>query len=411
MSASANTQVHIPRPKVWQAFEKGSAHLWRKILNDPSLHRFGRIGQAQYGMDMYRGSKVLATAEWALPKDAKTLEFDGQTRVYRTSASPTTSMNWTRTGRNFELLSSFDKEDDTVPSRYPVSAITIKKTAGEYHFVTKNNTKPIALEASLNTAPNPLFVHRHLAVVKSLNVQSAGRVVEVYVGAQRLLGSKIPITSGNGSVRVLEFETPAVPLCWNVPNGVSALDQFKSAHFDLFSLLGTKFADNTAQAPIGFSLFLRPLAGTNGNKTIKSVGFSLSPKSLKAGVKAPIAGKYLVRLPGGKKTPLRGILFEVIGGEPTQKKNVAITAMAIYGGDNAERVDVKTINDVELSVLQCVSINVAIDGVTGLAATAKTETELWKIQQPTAKRSLDCGLPDLDALELFQTRELLCGNY
>lgn len=53
MSASANTQVHVPRPKVWQAFEKGSAHLWRKILKDPSLHRFGRNGQAQHGMDMF----------------------------------------------------------------------------------------------------------------------------------------------------------------------------------------------------------------------------------------------------------------------------------------------------------------------------------------------------------------------
>ena len=53
MSASANTQVHVPRPKVWQAFEKGSAHLWRKILQDPSLHRFGRNGQAQHGMDKF----------------------------------------------------------------------------------------------------------------------------------------------------------------------------------------------------------------------------------------------------------------------------------------------------------------------------------------------------------------------
>lgn len=53
MSESANTHVHIPRPKVWQAFEAGSVYLWRKILKDPSLHRFGRNGQAQYGMDMF----------------------------------------------------------------------------------------------------------------------------------------------------------------------------------------------------------------------------------------------------------------------------------------------------------------------------------------------------------------------
>jgi hypothetical protein len=59
MSASANTQVHVPRPKVWQAFEKGSAYLWRKILKDPSLHRFGRNGQAQHGMDMFGYLRLL----------------------------------------------------------------------------------------------------------------------------------------------------------------------------------------------------------------------------------------------------------------------------------------------------------------------------------------------------------------
>ena len=52
MSASASNQVHVPRPKVWQDFEKGSALLWRRILSDPSIHRFGRGGQKQHGMDM-----------------------------------------------------------------------------------------------------------------------------------------------------------------------------------------------------------------------------------------------------------------------------------------------------------------------------------------------------------------------
>ena len=53
MSASAYNRVHVPRPKLWQDFEKGSALLWRRLLNDPSIHRFGKNGQAQHGMDMY----------------------------------------------------------------------------------------------------------------------------------------------------------------------------------------------------------------------------------------------------------------------------------------------------------------------------------------------------------------------
>ncbi|MBY5337003.1 hypothetical protein HFO99_24340 [Rhizobium leguminosarum] len=339
----------------------------------------GRASISVFGLptqDGYLGGNspiMLATVEWALPADAKTLEFDGKTKVHRTSASPTTSMNWTRTGRNFELLSSFDEADDTTLSRHPVSAVTIKEINGAYRFATKNDAKALALEASLNTAPNPLYVHRHLAVVKSLNVQSAGRLVEVYAGAQRLLGDKVPISSGDGSIRVVEFETPAVPVCWNLANGVTGLDHFKSAHFDLFSLLGTKFTNNLAQAPIGLSLFLRPLAGTEGNKRITSISFSLAPKPVKSGASAPPAGQYSVALPTGMATPVRGIVLEVIGGEPNVARNAAVTATVIYGGGETRTIRANPITDVAFSVFNCASIDVVIDSISGISA----NTEFW----------------------------------
>lgn len=53
MAQTANSAVHIPPPADWQAFERGSAILWGRILKDDSLNRFGRSGQAQHGMDMY----------------------------------------------------------------------------------------------------------------------------------------------------------------------------------------------------------------------------------------------------------------------------------------------------------------------------------------------------------------------
>jgi tetratricopeptide (TPR) repeat protein/predicted nucleic acid-binding protein len=53
MSASANTKFHIQKPADWQGFERASAILWRYILDDDSIHCFGRSGQAQHGMDMF----------------------------------------------------------------------------------------------------------------------------------------------------------------------------------------------------------------------------------------------------------------------------------------------------------------------------------------------------------------------
>lgn len=53
MAASAYSQVQVSKPKNWQSFEEGSSILWRKILKDDSIHRFGRGGQAQHGMDMF----------------------------------------------------------------------------------------------------------------------------------------------------------------------------------------------------------------------------------------------------------------------------------------------------------------------------------------------------------------------
>lgn len=53
MAASAYSQVQVPKPKNWQDFELGSSILWRKILKDDSLNRFGRGGQEQHGMDMF----------------------------------------------------------------------------------------------------------------------------------------------------------------------------------------------------------------------------------------------------------------------------------------------------------------------------------------------------------------------
>lgn len=53
MAASAYSQVQVPKPKNWQDFEQGSSILWRKVLKDDSLNRFGRGGQEQHGMDMF----------------------------------------------------------------------------------------------------------------------------------------------------------------------------------------------------------------------------------------------------------------------------------------------------------------------------------------------------------------------
>lgn len=326
--------------------------------------------------DGYLGSNLpvmLATVEWALPTGASSLEFDGVVEVHRTSSSPTTSMNWSRTGRNFELVSSFDDQDDTNLLRHPVSEITVKEINGAYRFATKTGARPLALEASLNTAPNPLYIHRHLAVVKSLFVQSAGRNVEIYDKASRLLGSHIPITSGNGSIRVVEFETPAAPVCWNLPVAAVGLDQFKVARFDLFSILGAKFADDESKAPVGVSVFVRPLAGTDGNRRITSLSFRLSAPPLRAGIVASVAGMFTVTLPSGVNSTLRGIVLQILGHARNSPAPATVTAKAVYAGGETRDATVSILTPFEFCLLDSASIDLSFDAIVGLGG----NTEFW----------------------------------
>ncbi|MDH7785633.1 tetratricopeptide (TPR) repeat protein [Ochrobactrum sp. 19YEA23] len=46
------SQTQIKPPANWQDFESASVVLWGDILQDDGIHRFGRGGQAQYGLDL-----------------------------------------------------------------------------------------------------------------------------------------------------------------------------------------------------------------------------------------------------------------------------------------------------------------------------------------------------------------------
>jgi tetratricopeptide (TPR) repeat protein len=47
------TSVSIPRPKDWQAFERGARLLFEHALSDPAVQNNGRSGQRQYGVDIF----------------------------------------------------------------------------------------------------------------------------------------------------------------------------------------------------------------------------------------------------------------------------------------------------------------------------------------------------------------------
>ena len=48
----ALSQTQIQPPADWEAFERASLILWSDILQDEGIHRFGRGGQKQYGLDL-----------------------------------------------------------------------------------------------------------------------------------------------------------------------------------------------------------------------------------------------------------------------------------------------------------------------------------------------------------------------
>lgn len=167
------------------------------------------------------------------------------------SASPPTALNWTRTGRNSDLVHA---EPLTAggPTQIAVSDLNIVRAGAGFAF-SDARTGTRWLRPASSTYPSPLYVHRHFALLITHAAGGLGHALELNDGAFVITGIDAPVggSPGGRQGRLIEFEVPARPL------GAGPIDDdFKQAVFDIKAILR---ADAPAPEALGF--WIRPLAG------------------------------------------------------------------------------------------------------------------------------------------------------
>lgn len=230
-----------------------------------------------------------------LLRGAKTITLPRNATARVTSASPVTSMNWTRTGKHFDVLHAGQPDDSPLEPR-PTDQLVVRRGTGKYTFAQRDDDKnvPLSFEPASGRYPNPLHVHRHHALIVTQSTTGPGLPIEVFIEALRLFGREFSLQDGMSNVRLVEFETPALPLSF----AVAGTRMFDTAHFDLLSIGRT---DTTKLA--GFSLFLR-LLGDGATKPFTSLVLSVAFISPTQTQKCLLTIKPTETSP---KPPLRGL--------------------------------------------------------------------------------------------------------
>jgi hypothetical protein len=212
---------------------------------------------------------VLASFEWTIPDGSSNLVFGPTFACYPTSASPTTQMNWTRTGRSFDFVDAYDQ----VSNHYRMNVATLDAmpspgNTGALNFVERSADNILHLYFKLED--NPLYVHRHLVAISTVKAHGIGRAVEIYHTAARILGKNVPIDpAGKYAIRIVSFEVPARPVVMNF----DGLREMSSAMFDVDAILGDKYTDSAR--PRGLNFTFRPLGDSSGDVSCKSLTFTL----------------------------------------------------------------------------------------------------------------------------------------
>lgn len=251
--------LHLP-------IEEGRASLTLLALPAPGLRRSTRAGNIATAPDNDL-PHVLASFEWSVPDGVTELTISKDVPVRPTSASPVTRMNWTRTGKSFDVLYARDRAGVEGPV-YVATLGGVIDRAKRTATVVRRDAPNEPLHLLTHMEGNPLFVHRHLAVVITVMAGGIGRPMEVYRTARRVVGSTLPrLDLGDqaaSAMRVVTFETPARPVGFN-----TSLPGMQSAMFDLYAVMGDKYENATP--PRGVTFTYRPLGGS-----LKSLGFSIT---------------------------------------------------------------------------------------------------------------------------------------
>jgi hypothetical protein len=246
---------------------------------------------------------VLASFEWKVPDGVAALTLSVASKIKRVSASPVTHMNWTRTGKSFDMLDALDKKGAELPRLRTAELEGVRTNAGKtVNIVRRGSSDPIHPVSRLER--NPLALQRHLAVISTVQASGIGRPLEVYHQATRIIGNelKIDLTGmAQAALRVVTYDVPARPLGFDTP-----LTDMTSTKFDVYAVVGDKYGDekdeqNKAQRPIGLGFTYRPLG-----PALTSLGFRLKIDN----VEDPITFK--IDIDKAKKEPPTEVVFSFV---------------------------------------------------------------------------------------------------
>ncbi len=195
---------------------------------------------------------LVASFEWSSGgKRLVNLRLSHSATARPASASPATALNWTRTGRNSDLVHAAPLAPD-ISTQIAVADLQIVRNDGGF-AVSETRTGIRWLRPSTSTYAWPLYVHRHFALLTTHAAGGLGHALELNDGACLMAGIDAPV-QGTGSGRqgrLIEFEVPARPL------GAGPIHaDFKRAVFDIKAILR---AD--APTPEALAFWIRPLAG------------------------------------------------------------------------------------------------------------------------------------------------------
>jgi hypothetical protein len=307
---------------------------------------------------------MMASLEWQVDPNSTNLTFNGgigqQPSASLTSASPTTLMNWTRTGKNFDI---WHAADGAALTPLHVSKVVVRTSGTDCSFVDAAN-RTLSFEPETGRYPNPLHVHRHHAIVATGQASGIGRPVEVFKAATRYFGGSFAQIKNAQAVRLVEFETPARPLVW-LPSVAAAnpLKTFTTAHFDVFSVLG-----NATSVPPGFSIFVRPLGGDAINKTLAQITttLALTMKSDHSTVSIDLTITNLK-----PATLLRGLLLSVTTGSLGK-----VTGQAVYAGGEIRPLNVVTSAQAAPALDTVLAFDLTLSGIK-TASGPIAQSEFW----------------------------------
>jgi hypothetical protein len=205
---------------------------------------------------------VLASLDWKVPDGTDVLALTGAVGAVGTAASPVTEMRWTRSGRAFDVLETRGAEAQR--ARIAVSDLRGLLAGSTLRLVVPPAS--VALHPMPHLAADPLFVHRHMALLSTLSGGGRGRAMERFGAIRRVMGATAVAAAGAAAVRVVSFEVPARP--------IGTVGGHNIAVFDLDATRGN--VDGPGRSITGLSFSFRLLGDSNRKRQQAELRFDIN---------------------------------------------------------------------------------------------------------------------------------------